>query len=313
MPAPMNTAQARVIDPILTNHARGYSNAEMIGHMILPVVPVPVRGIRVIKFGKEAFRRYNTRRAPGSAVGRIQYGYASDAVALHQDALEAIVPWEHQQDASVVPGIDLAQGSVEMVLDAIALGREVEVATKVRNAATYAASNKVALSGTDLWTDPASKPAEVINEAREQIRRRTGRYPNTLTLGAPVFNALSGHAGIKEQFKYTSSASITTDMLAAYFGIDRVLVGKAVVLPEGADDDTDAEDVWGNDAVLTYTPTGRDYRVPAYGYIYRLNGHPLVETPYRENAIKSWVYPVTEDWSPEVTGADAGYLIQNAA
>ena len=70
---------------------------------------------------------------------------------------------------------------------------------------------------------------------------------------------------------------------------------------------------WLRYAVLTYTPAGLDYRVPAYGYIYRLNGHPLVETPYRENAIKSWVYPVTEDWSPEVTGADAGYLIQNAA
>lgn len=28
----MNTAQARVVDPILSTHARGYTNAEMIGH-----------------------------------------------------------------------------------------------------------------------------------------------------------------------------------------------------------------------------------------------------------------------------------------
>jgi hypothetical protein len=32
----MNAAQARVVDPILTNHARGYTNAEMIGRFLFP-------------------------------------------------------------------------------------------------------------------------------------------------------------------------------------------------------------------------------------------------------------------------------------
>ena len=46
---------------------------------------------------------------------------------------------------SRVPGVDLASGSVNMVLDIIALGREVEIAGLVRNPAKYADNNKMAV------------------------------------------------------------------------------------------------------------------------------------------------------------------------
>lgn len=309
-PRNMNTGQARVIDPILSTHARGYTNAEMIGHLLFPIVNIPVRGVRVLKFGKESFRMMNTRRAPGAETARVQYGYASDPVALQQDSLEGLVPWENMQEASAVPGVDLASGSIEMVLDVIALGREFEIAKLARDASKYGANNKLALTGADKWSNDASDPYADIQTGREQIRRRIGRYPNQLTLGPKVVSVLTNHPKIKEQFKYTSSESITLDMLAKYLKLDKVIEGKAVYLPENATDDTDATDVWGDDAILSFTPSGSNYRMPSFGYTYRLNGHPLVEQPYPERNRKSWIYPVTEDWSPELTGADAGFLFQ---
>jgi hypothetical protein len=306
----MNTAQARVVDPILSTHARGYRNAEFIGHMLFPIVDIPVRGMRVIRFGKESFRMMNTRRAPGAETARVQYGYASDPVALAQDSLEGVVPWENMEEASKVPGINLASGSIEMVLDLIGLGREHAIAQLARNPANYGANNKLALAGADKWSDDASDPSKDIEAAKEQVRRRIGRYPNLLTLGPDVFNALKNHPKIKEQFKYTSSDSLTAEMLAKYFNIEKVIVGQAVFLAENASDDADAQDVWGNDAILSYTPKGSNYRIPSFGYTYRLNGHPLVEKPYDERNRKSWIYPVTEDWSPELVGAEAGFLFQ---
>lgn len=311
MPRSMNTSQARVVDPILSTHALGYRNSEFIGHLLFPIVNIPVRGARVLKFGKESFRTLNTRRAPGAETKRIEYGYASDPVALHQDALEGLVPYENMQEAARVPGIDLASGSVEMVLDVIALGREIEIANLARNTSSYGANNKEALSGTDKWTDANSNPARDIEDAKEQVRRRIGRYPNTLTLGSAAFNALKQHPKIKEQFKYTSSDSITVKMLANYFNIETILVGNAVYLPSNAPDNADAVDVWGNDAILSYTPKGSNYRVPSFGYTYRLNGHPMVEKPYPERNRKSWIYPVTEDWAAVLTGADAGFLFKS--
>ncbi|WP_254446846.1 major capsid protein [Ruegeria sp. HKCCD8929] len=307
----MNTAQARVIDPILSTHAQGYRNAEMIGHLILPVADIPTRGVRVLRFGKDSFRKMNTRRAPGAEYQTVQYGYASNPVALQQEALAAKVPWENMEEASKVPGIDLARGSVEMVLDIIALGREFEIAQLVRDPGNYGANNKMVLAGGDKWSDPASDPAADINEGKEQVRRRIGRYPNQLTIGAPTFNVLKQHPKIKEQFKYTSSDSITVEMLAKYFDIEKVIVGKAVYLEDGAADDADAQDVWGTDAILSFRPMGTNYMVPSFGYTYRLKGHPMIMKPYSDDSCDSWVYKIKEEWSPELTGADAGFLFQN--
>jgi hypothetical protein len=310
-PRNMNTAQSRVVDPILSTHARGYRNAEYIGHLILPIADIPTRGARVLKFGKDSFRKMNTRRAPGAEYKRVQYGYASDPVSLHQDALAASVAFENMEEASRVPGIDLASGSVNMVLDVIALGREAETAGLVRDPTNYNANNKMALVGADKWSDAASDPAKDVKEAKEQVRRRVGRYPNLFTMGPSVFNALSEHPKIKEQFKYTSSDSLTTAMLAKYFDVEEVIVGKAVYLDDNADDDADAKDIWGDDASLVYRPKGSNYQVPSFGYTYRLKGYPMVMAPYSDPETDSWVYKVKEEWSPVLSGMDAGFLFQS--
>ncbi|MCJ8142961.1 major capsid protein [Ancylobacter sp. A5.8] len=312
MPA-MNSRQAQVIDPILSTQARGYTNQEFIGHRILPFADIPNRSMKVIRFGKDAFRRYmNTRRAPGAETMRLQFGYASDPVALTQEALEALVPDEISGDAQRVPGIDLASVSINAVQDIIGLGREVEIAGMVRNAANYDANHKVALAGADKWSDPDSDPAKDVREAREAVRRSIGRYPNVLAIGPDVFNALSEHPKITARFVHTSSDSVTEAMLAKYFNLDEVIVGKAVALPDTAADTDLADDVWGNDALLFYR-AGSNFLVPAFGYTYRLSGYPLVEQPYYERNRKSWAYPVTEEYRPYVTGAEGGFLFQGAA
>ncbi len=310
--APINTRQAAVVDPILSTHARGYRNAEFISTALFPRATVPNRAMRQLKFGKEGFRLLNTRRAPGSNVRRIQYGYAAEPISLVQDSLEGVVPIEHQQEAESVPGFDLAQGAINMVLDSIDLGLEHECATMARNAANYAASNKVVLTTTARWTQGASTPIDDIKEGNEAIRRQTGRYANTLVLGPNAKNALTRHASIKEQFKYTSAQSITLAMLAALLELENVVCGKAVYLPETAAETAPATDVWGDDAILAYVPKGGNYQVPSYGYTYELAGYPQVNQPYYSNETKSWIYPTTAERRPYILGADAGFLFQNA-
>lgn len=313
-PRAMNTSQAQVIDPILSTQARGYRNAEFIGARILPYADIPNRSMKVIRFGKDSFRRYmDTRRAPGGERKRITFGYASDPVSLKQESLEAVVPDEIRGDAAGVPGIDLATVSINGVQDIIGLGREVEIAGLVRDPANYDAANKVALAGTDVFSDPASDPKAVIKEGREAVRRKIGRYPNKLAIGPDVFNALDEHPKIVEKFKYTSSDSITPEMLAKYFNLKEVIVGEAVALAETAADTDLADDVWGNDALLFFQQPGNSFLIPSFGYTYRLRGYPSVGKPYREENRSSWIYQVTEEDRPQLTGMDAGYLIQNAA
>lgn len=309
----LNQRTAAVIDPILSTHARGYRNSTFIASTLFPRVSIPNRSMRVIKFGKEAFRMLNTRRAPGADKKRIQYGYASDPVSLVQDALEGVVPVEHQEEAESVPGIDLGAGAVNMVLDAIDLNLEYESAQIARTAATYDANHKLALVGADRWTDPASDPKADFDAGKEAIRRSIGRYPNTVVFGPNAGNALKNHPKIKEQFKYTSKDSITVDMIAAYLDIKKVVIGAAVFLPETADDSALANDVWGDDAILAYVPeTGDNFQVPSFGYTYELRGYPQVEQPYFERSNDSWIYPTKVERRAILTGAEGGFLFQNA-
>lgn len=310
--APMNTRQAAVVDPILSTHARGYRNAEFVSQFLFPRAMVPNRSMRQLKFGKESFRLLNTKRAPGSNVKRVQYGYAADPISLLQDALEGVVPIEHQQEADAVPGVDLGANAINMVLDSLDLGLEYDCAVMARNAANYAASNKVTLTTTARWTQSASTPIEDLKAANEAIRRMTGRYANTLVLGPNAKNGLTKHASIKDQFKYTSAESVTLKMLAALFELDEVVCGKAVYLPETAADTAAATDVWGDDAILAYVPKGGNYQVPSYGYTYELAAFPQVERPYYSNETKSWIYPTTTERRPYILGADAGFLFTNA-
>ncbi len=314
----MTPAQARVIDPILTNIARGYKNAMLVGMKLFPYVPVNARGGQIIEFGKEDFLLYNTARAPGAKTGRVQYGHAGQKFALVQHALEGKVPFELMDDASAVPGINMGQIAVMKTQNIIALDLEYNQAAIATNAAHYAASNKVTLAGTDQWSDYAnSNPLDDIETAKEAIRRRAVVRPNVMVIGPEVMAKLKYHPKLLDAALLNGAISaanmqmaLNEAQIANILGLKEVIVGDAIFL----DNAGIAQDVWGKSAILAYTETGTmvDMGLPSYGYTYRLRDYPIVEQPYMERNEKSWMYPVTDEVDPVIAGADAGYLISAA-
>ncbi|MGH8037011.1 MAG: hypothetical protein ACREPD_04645 [Stenotrophomonas sp.] len=307
-------AQTRVIDPILTTHAQGYLRPGNVGRLLFPIATVRAYGGQVLEFGKESFRRYNTKRAPGSATKRITFGYAGKPYAITPAGLEALVPDENQNDASAVPGLDLASDAIDLVLDTHELAHEYECAEIARNATNYDNSHKAALVGADRWTGDSSDPTQDISAAKNAVRGSIGVRPNTVLLSASAFAGLESNKSIIDRLKYTGRDAVTTEILARLWGVQSVVVGEAVGAT-GQDDDLG--DVWGDDVIVAYVapPTGGNSRSnarPSYGYTYSITGMPLVRKPYRDENARSWVYPVDADRTPVLTGLLAGYLIQNA-
>jgi len=307
----MNLRQGRVIDPILTQHARGYENAEFVATRIAPVVPVPVRGFNVLQFDKSSFRRKNTRRAMGASTLRVQYGYGAKPAELAQHRLEAVSPNELAEEAQAMTGIDFAGESVQMVQDVIGLEVECEAASILCNPANYPSGHRIALSGSDQWSWSGSKPTENIDNAKEVVRRAIGKRPNVLLLAPGAFKAARNHPLIVERFKYTGRDAITAQMLAAFWELDEVIIGDAVYLNEDEPESASAHDVWDNIAILSYRPKGASYRQPGFAYTYRKRGFPAVETGYEERNINSQVNPVTDEVRPYLVGPDAGFLFSN--
>lgn len=306
----MSTSQARVINPILTKVAQGYTHPERVGHVLFPRVPVRQRGGQVIEFGRESFRRYRTRRAPGANTARVQFGYDGKPFGLVQDALEGQVPWEHMEDANQVPGIDMGREATNETMEILSLALEIEQAELALDATRYTTSHKTTLSGTDQWSDSGSDPSGLVRDAKETVRSHVGMRPNVAVISASAFAALTEHPKIVDRVKYTSSDSVTVELLARLWGLRRVAIGEAVYLGDG---DTEMTDVWGKHVVLAYVPeqiTSR--RMPSFGYTYTLHGHPVVEEPYQDRNAKSWMYPVTYERQPVLSGIESGFLIQDA-
>lgn len=309
--ANMTPAAARVIDPVITTAAQGYKNSTLVGDLLFPTVPVDQRGGKIITFGKEDFYLYATGRAPGANTRRVQFGHSGDPFALEQHSLEGVVPFEIMQDANQVPGIDMAKVAVMKTQNIIALRTENAQAVLATTAANYGAANKVTLAGNDQWSAYAtSDPTDDIETGKEAVRALIGRRPNTAIVAAAVFAKLKQHPAILDRIKYTGRDSVTTDLLANLWGLQRVAVGDAVY----SDDAGTMHDVWGKDVVLGFTEIGtvQDMGLPSYGYTYRLRGYPVVETPYQDRNAKSWVYPVTDELSPVIASSIAGYVIKAA-
>ncbi len=308
----MNTAAVRVIDPILSTIAQGFKNADMAYHSLFPVVPVGQRGGKVLQFGKEDFRLYNTGRAPGGNVTEVQYGYAGVPFALSDYSLAGKVPIEHQEEAEAVPGINLGEGAVQMVENIFQLQNEFAAAQLATTATNYGAGNKVTLSGTSQWSDYSgtSDPTADVDNAVEAIRSVVGKRPNVMVIGPKVWKALKRHPKLIDRIKYTSRDSLTTQMVAALFDIPNLIVGEAIY----ADASDAFTDVWGKFAVLAFTQLGTIHSrgLPSYGYTYRLNGYPMVEQPYYRREVRSWLYPTHDALQPVIASANSGFLISGA-
>lgn len=69
------------------------------GHSLFPSAGVTTHGGQILTFGKEGFRRYNTKRAPGAATKRMAFGYEGEEYTIVSSALEAMVPDETANDA----------------------------------------------------------------------------------------------------------------------------------------------------------------------------------------------------------------------
>lgn len=307
----LTTSQARVIDPILTEVARGYRQpAEFVAEMLFPRVPVGQRAGKIITFGREDFLIFNTQRAPGEKTGRVTFGYSGSSFSLTDYSLEGLVPREILEEGRAVPGIDNAEIAIRKVQRIMELDREYKAASIARTAATYG-SQTVTLSGSSQWSDGTSDPFSDIATAREAIRASTGMYPNVMVIGPAVFTALKRHPKVIDRMKYTGRDVPTLEILQSLFEIDRIVVGQAIYMGDSA---STFSDVWGKDAVLAYSNVSslREMGSPSYGYTYQLDGYPFAEPMYEDRNAKSFIYPYTDARQPVIAGAAAGYLFKNA-
>ncbi len=316
----MTAAEIRLKqNPILTSLLLGLGQGSFVAEKLFPRLPQALSSVTLAQLGDERLRRYNLRRAPGAATKRINIKYDGKTYAVDQYSVEVPLPRELLREAdesrklNVGNYLDVSRIAMATANDVLALDYEIEVAQLATNAASYAAGNTLALTGGTKWSAATGTPVTDIRAAADVVRKKIGKRPNTLLLSADALTALCTNPEVKGYLPSTAMGPASIDQLKSILNVAAIEVGDAVWINDA---DVGA-DVWGNNAVLAYVPRigggGADLSLaePGLGFTNVLEGHPFAETPYYDNASKSWVYGATYERRPNVAYSGAGFLFTN--
>jgi len=297
----------RVVDPVLTNIARGYSNASFIALSLFPVVTVEKEAGKIPQFNKEAFKVYNTERAIRAKSNRISpEGRSTIDFTLTEHDLEYPMDYRETQE-DIFP---LKIHATQVTTDGISLRHEKICADLLQDLNSFPSGNKVTLSGSDKFDNSSSNPYLVFDTAKEAIRSKIAKRPNVCLLGASSYKALKNHPAVIDRIKYTQHAVITPELLKNLLDFDELYVGDAVY----ASDSGTFSDIWNDNVILAYVPkqnqdTPRSFYEPAFAYTLQKTGYPLVDS-YVENG-KVTLIRNTNIFTAKIVGSDAGYLIHD--
>lgn len=209
-------------------------------------------------FRDEAEVRADATESAGSGYNVSTDNYNARVYAFHKDIGD-------QARANADDAINLDREATEFVTQRMLLRAEVQWLSDYFSTGVWANET----TPSDLWSSyTTSDPISDIEDQKQTILSNTGFEPNTLVLGYKVWRQLKHHPDFVDRFKYTSSQSITTDMIASMLDIDRVLIARAI-RTQSSEGSTNASfdfTVTGEDALLCYSNPSPGLLQPSAGY-----------------------------------------------
>jgi hypothetical protein len=296
----------RIVDPVLTSLARGYSNAEFIGDKLFPIAEVTQRAGKIPTFGKESFRVYDTNRALRADSNQMQaLGIGSIAYATDEHDIEARIDYQEDQEAI----FDFKTRATDGTMEALRLEHEKTCADIAQDDTLYAVTNTDTLT-TDQFNDSGVDPVEMIEDYKGTLRGLIGKRPNAMFMGGVVFDALRNHTKILERIKYSSLGVVTLDLLKQVFGVKDIFVGESIYSTDGST----FTDIWQDNVILAYiagnTGIAKTPNEPGFGYTLRLKGQPSVDT-YTSNGGKIIHVRSTDNYVVKAVGMESAFLIKD--
>lgn len=289
------------IDLPLTKIARGYSNGQFIGEALFPTVPVDKESGKIALFGKEAFKLFNTLRAP-RAKSNVRDTTSFEWKKYAIDEYDLVGKLDRREVNESGYG-DAMTIEVETNQKNMLLIDEKKAADIAQDDSLYATANvEEIVDGNDSWNDDDSDPEDQMNDYRSTLRSKIGIQPNVCVMGISVFEALERHPKLREQLKYRTGGIVTIEELQRIFKIPKIVVGEGLYCEEGSSNFTN---IWGDNVILAYVAPQQSGAaaptLPSFGYRLQLKGFPVVEK-YTEEEGKVHCVRNTQFTSVELVG-----------
>ena len=285
-----------------------------VGGTFAPAAPVAKQSDKFYIYDKaETMRTDAQKRAPNTEAAVRSYTLSTDNYFCDVYSIAADV--SEQIRANADPALDPEEDAARVTAQDIHLRMEIDFATAAFATGIWGTT---VTGGTDFtqWDDPSSSPIEDVATALDTVETATGRTPNTLVLGAKVLNTgLKNHPDIIARLPDNAPRVTTTAFLASLFGVERVLIAKAIrnTAEEGATGSFSR--ILGNHALLAHVDPNPGLRSPTAMRRFTWSGLVGSEDGLRTKRLEMpWkdALPRVETdaaYDFKVTGSDLGYML----
>jgi len=307
------------VDVPLTNISTAYMQSQdaFIATKVFPIVPVSKQTDKYYTYTKndwfrdEAQQRADATESAGSGYGLSTATYSCDVYAMHKDI-------GYQTRANADSQINLDRDATQFVTQRLLLRQEIQWVTDCFATSIWATD----ATPSNLWSDyTASDPIEDVETGKETILSTTGQMANTLVLGYQVYRKLKNHPDIIDRIKYTQGVTgrtVTPELLAAMFDVDRVLVARAIKATNVEGETAAYSFTHGKHALLLHVATSPGLLTPSAGYTFTWQG---VSSGLGANVgITRMDMPTKKSeriegevaWDNKIVGTDLGYFFNGA-
>lgn len=277
----------------LTNYARGLAQdiSATLANFLAPEVVVPAATGQYKSFDdKNTFQVVDTSRAVGGPAKRLEFGASDPTYNCLPQALEIAIDDHERDEAGEGDPLRLEEAKTQTLVSSAVTSHEAKVFAALT--ALAAAANIVL--ATD---DPIAK----IDDHIEALARDTGRMPNRLVIGLPLWNKLRNNAKVIARFPGAASVGVTMAQFAS------LLLNPSIDVRVGIMSQDTAKlglakhtvNIVGLQLVVFHATASPTLYDPSFMKTFRLRrgGVDVVRT-YRDDSARSDILAV--DWSEDI-------------
>lgn len=269
MPILSPTAGDVHVNKMLSNISIGYSNEEYIADQVFPIVMVDKQSDIIPAYTQDYWFRDDASLIPEGGVAP-DIGYEVDTSATYycQEYGSRHFISDKRRANQDTP-FDADREATMLVTEKLFIRRERAFVSSFCTDSVWGTDKDGGVDFVKWSSFGSSDPITDVRDYKRTVRRLIGRDPNTLVLGDMTYDKLMDHPDVLDRIKYTERGIATTELLAALFDLDRVLVGRSIYASadEGASTQTYAAN-WDDDALLLYVAQRPSLYTPSAGYTF---------------------------------------------
>lgn len=321
MPLMALSTTAFPLNAELTAIAIAFQNpdAALIADKVLPRVPVPKKFTYSVYSAAQGYTVPDTKVGRKSEPNMVDFGGTLVTAECEDYGLDDLVPndeikaWEDMPKPATGGPVNPLQLSTMMMTGLVQLDREIRVAGKVFNAASYSAGNQATLAGASQWSDRVnSDPLNAITTAMDVPLVR----PNRLVIGQLAWTQLRMHPKIVQAIGKSAQTAgyASLQAVADLLELNEIIVGRAHYNTAKKGQAPAYTRAWGKHAALLHIDSlAAQLQQPTFGWTGQWGTRIAGEIAEPKSGLRGGTRVRSGESVQEViVSTDAGYYFQNA-